>query len=116
MGQVLHAPDGSRDPAEVVLEAEQLLQRRLLDEEAVGDVEEVAVGQVQARQPLQAREGPRVQVADVLVVRHFQLHQVGEALRDRRGALDLLCLRFFHFTTSQRMILYFFTPLQCLTD
>lgn len=43
VSQVLHASDGSGDPPEVVLEAEQLLQRRLLDEDAVRDVEEVAV-------------------------------------------------------------------------
>lgn len=85
VGQVLHAPDGPWDPAEVVLEAEQLLERRLLDEDAVGDVEEVAVRQIQAHQLLQAREGPRVQVADVLVVRHLQVHQVGEALQHRHG-------------------------------
>lgn len=84
--QVLHASDGSRDPPEVVLEAEQLPQRRLLYEDAVWDAEEVTVRQVQAHQLLQARERPRVKVADVLVVRHFQLHQVGEALQDTGSA------------------------------
>lgn len=83
VGQVLHASDGSRDPPEVVLKAQQLLQRRLLDEDAVGDAEQVAVRQVQPQQLLQPGERPRVQVADVLIVRHFQLHQVGEALQDR---------------------------------
>lgn len=82
VGEVLHAPDGSGDPPEVVLEAEQLPQSRLLYEDAVGDAEEVTVRQVQAPQLLQTRERPRVKVADVLVVRHFQLHQAGEALRD----------------------------------
>lgn len=47
VSQVLHASDGSGDPPEVVLEAEQLLQRCLLYEDAVGDVEEVTVRQVQ---------------------------------------------------------------------
>lgn len=43
MSQVLHASDGSRDPPEVVLEAEQFLQHCLFYEDAVGDVEEVTV-------------------------------------------------------------------------
>lgn len=52
MSQVLHASDGSGDPPEVVLEAEQLLQRRLLDEDAIRDVEEVTVRQIEANQLL----------------------------------------------------------------
>lgn len=43
MSQVLHASDGSRDSPEVVLEAEQLLERCLLNEDTVRDVEEVTV-------------------------------------------------------------------------
>lgn len=85
VSQVLHSPEGPWDPPEVVLEAEQLRQRRLLDEDAIGDAEEVTVRQVQAHQLLQPRERPRVKVADVLVVGHFQLHQVGEALQDGGG-------------------------------
>lgn len=88
MGQVLHPSEGPGDPAEVVLEAAHLLQRRLLQEDAVGDVEEVTVGHVEAHQLLQPREGPRVEVTDVVVVRNFQLHQVAEALRGRRGTFE----------------------------
>lgn len=43
MSQVLNASDGSRDSPEVVLEAEQLLERCLLNEDTVRDVEEVTV-------------------------------------------------------------------------
>lgn len=82
MRQVLHASYGSGDPPEVVLKAQQLPQGRLLYEDAVRDAEEVTVRQVQAHQFLQTCERPRVKVADVLVVCHFQLHQVGEALQD----------------------------------
>jgi len=74
VSQVLHPSEGSGDPPEVVLEAEHLLQRRRIDEDAVGDVEEVAVGHVQARQLLDPSERPRVKVTDVVVVRYFQLH------------------------------------------
>lgn len=84
MSQVLHASDGSGDPPEVVLEAEQLLQRRLLDEDAIGDVEEVTVRQIETNQLLQAGERSRVQIADVLIVRHPQVQQIGETLQ-RRG-------------------------------
>lgn len=83
MSQVLHASDCSGDPPEVVLEAEQFLQRRLLYEDAIWDAEEVTVRQVQTHQFLQPCECSRVEVADVLIVRHFQLHQVGEALKGR---------------------------------
>lgn len=80
VSQVLHAPDGSGNPAEIVLKAEELLECHLLNEDAVGDVEEVTVGQVQAHQLLQPSERPRMKVADVEVVGHFQLHQVGKTL------------------------------------
>lgn len=71
MSQVLHGSDGSRDPPEVVLKAEQLLQRRLLNEDAIRDVEEVTVRQVKAHQLLQASKRSCMKIADVLVVRHF---------------------------------------------
>lgn len=71
VGEVLHASEGSRDPPKVVLKAQQLLQRCLLQEDAVGDAEQVAVWHVQPQQLLQPRERPRVKVANVLVVRHF---------------------------------------------
>lgn len=91
VSQILHASDGSRDPAEVVLEAEQLFQRCLLYEDTVWDVEEVAVWQVQAHQLLQPGEGPCMKVADVFIVRHFQDHQVGEALQDRGSVVGWIC-------------------------
>lgn len=74
MSQVLHPSDGSRNSPEVVLKTQQLLQRRLLDEDAIGDVEEVTVGQVEARQLPQACESSCVKVADVLVVCQAELH------------------------------------------
>lgn len=83
VSQILHASDGSRDPTEIVLEAKQLFHCNLLDEDAVRDVEEVTVWQVQTNQLLQPGKGSCVKVADVLIVRHFQLHQVGEALQNR---------------------------------
>lgn len=43
VSQVLHASDCSRDPPEVVLKAEQLLQCCLLNKDAVRDVKEVTV-------------------------------------------------------------------------
>lgn len=43
VGQVLHASDCSRDPPEVVLKAEQLLQCCLLNKDTVRDVKEVTV-------------------------------------------------------------------------
>lgn len=83
VSQVFHASDGPRDPPEVVLETEQLLQCRLLYKDTIGDAEQVTVGQVEVHQLLHPCESSCVKVADVLVVRHFQLHQVREALRDR---------------------------------
>lgn len=85
MRQVLHPSEGRGNPAEVVLEEEDLAERRLLDEDAVGDVEQVAVGQVQALQLLYPCEGARVKVTDVVVVGQLQLHQVREALRREGG-------------------------------
>lgn len=84
VSQVLHPSDGSGNSPEVVLKTQQLLQRRLLDEDAVRDAEEVAVGQVEAHQLLQACKGPCVKVADVLVVCHAEVHQVGEALQESK--------------------------------
>lgn len=43
MSQVLHASDCSRDPPEVVLKAEQLLECCLLNKDTVRDVKEVTV-------------------------------------------------------------------------
>lgn len=83
VSQVLHASDGPGDPPEVVLEAQQLLQCRLLYEDAVGDAEKVTVGEVQPQQPFQPCECSCVEVADVLVVGHFQLQQVGKTLQNR---------------------------------
>lgn len=74
VSQVLHASDGSRDPPEVVLEAEQFLQHCLFYEDAVGDVEEVTVWQVQTYQLLQPSERSCMKITDVLVVCHFQGH------------------------------------------
>lgn len=74
VSQVLHPSEGSGNSPEVVLKTQQLLQRRLLDEDAIRDVEEVTVGQVEARQLLQARKSSRVKVADVLVVCHAEVH------------------------------------------
>ena len=76
VGQVLHSPDGAWNASEVVLEAQQLLQGCLLQEDPVRHVEEVAVGEVQPPQASQGREGTRVQVADVLVMGHLKLQQV----------------------------------------
>ena len=99
--EVLHPPEGPGDPPEVVLEAEQLPQRRLLDEDPVGDVEQVTVGQVQTHQLLQAREGSSVEVADVLVMSHLQLHQVGEALQDERLEELNMNSSWIHYLTAE---------------
>ena len=74
VSQVLHASNGSRDPPEFVLKAEQLPQCCLLNEDAVRDVEEVTIRQVEAHQLLEARECSRMEITDVLIVGHFQVH------------------------------------------
>lgn len=82
--QVLHSSDGPWDSPEVVLETQQLLHCYLLNKDAVWDAEEITVRQIQPQQLFQPCERPCVKVADVLVVGHFQLQQVREALQDQR--------------------------------
>lgn len=72
--QILHTSDGSWDPPEVVLEAEELLQSNLLYKDAVRDVEEITVWQVEALKLFQSCECSCMKITDVLIVRHFQVH------------------------------------------